>query len=67
MAPMKPVTEEDLLFIEEQSIYVNTILKKLAETGKVTLTDDDVSKLDMITQTLNSFKVFLETMKALKK
>jgi len=50
----------DIEYIEEQIAYVDEIRKELTSTGAVILTEQDVNKIDHVTQSLNTLKWFIE-------
>ena len=50
----------DIEYIQEQIAYVDEIRKELTSTGAVILTEQDVNKIDHVTQSLNTLKWFIE-------
>jgi len=60
---MEKLTAADLEFIRLQSEYLNNIRKQIDNTGECKLSAADVRKIDMIAQSLNAIKFFLNEFK----
>ena len=53
----------DLEYIQEQIAIIEELRKELTSTGAVILTEQDVSKLDKVIQSLNTLKWLIELQK----
>ncbi|HLZ15401.1 MAG TPA: hypothetical protein VKQ08_00075 [Cyclobacteriaceae bacterium] len=56
---MEKIETSDIETVREQTRFLHNLQKQLATGGKVILTTDDLDTIDRVTETLNSFRMYL--------